>query len=63
MVKVGWNYGRKDKCPICLDADDKQSHLLECKYNYDLKLHMTRLEEAIRRREVILEELKDTESI
>ena len=30
MVKVGWNYGDKGKCPICLEEDDTQRHLLEC---------------------------------
>ena len=31
MIKVGWNYGNKDRCPICLQADDTQTHVLECK--------------------------------
>ena len=63
MVKVGWNYGKKDKCPICSNADDTQSHLLECKdlnddvpKSDDITSHMMRLEKAIRRREVILDE-------
>ncbi len=30
MIKVGYNYGRKDKCPICSEADDTQQHLLIC---------------------------------
>ena len=30
MIEVGWNYGRKDKCPLCLNHDDTQAHLLEC---------------------------------
>ena len=34
MIKVGWNYGEKVKCPICLQVDDTQIHLLECQ-----KLH------------------------
>lgn len=72
MVKVGWNYGNKVQCPICSDADDTQSHLLECDglkndtspticdiEDYDLKSHMLKLQAAIRRREVILDE-RDT---
>ena len=30
MIKVGWNYGRKEKCPICFDAEDTQAHILQC---------------------------------
>ena len=30
MIKVGYNYGSKDKCPICSEADDTQQHLLIC---------------------------------
>ena len=30
MVRVGWNYGKKETCPICSGAEDTQSHLLEC---------------------------------
>ena len=30
MVKVGWNFGVKSKCPLCMDAEDKQDHLLNC---------------------------------
>ena len=70
MVKVGWNYGKKEQCPICSSADDTQSHLLECdglkikdsastdcsNDTYDLNSHMLRLQAAIRRREVILDE-------
>ena len=71
MIKVGWNYGEKGMCPICLDENDTQSHLLECKElnninnlaeladdseQYDLTKHMKQLEAAIRKREVILEE-------
>ena len=69
MVKVGWNYGKKEKCPICSNGDDTQSHLLECEElnahppNSDpdndtnnMERYMTRLETAIRRREIILEE-------
>ena len=73
MVKVGWNYGNKVQCPICSDADDTQSHLLECdglkndtspttisdSEEYSLKSHMLKLQAAIRRREVILDE-RDT---
>ena len=72
MIKVGWNYGNKVQCPICSDADDTQSHLLECDglkndtsptasdiEDYDLKSHMINLQAAIRRREVILDE-RDT---
>lgn len=33
MVKVGWNYGNKVKCPLCQpsEAEDTQEHLLVCK--------------------------------
>ena len=73
MIKVGWNYGKKESCPICLQADDTQNHLLECTYlndantmtdcdlnrnNYNLTQHMKRLEVAIRKRDIILEERK-----
>ena len=68
MVDVGWNFGRKEKCPICMEADDTQSHLLYCdELNgpnmthctsdvdlYDLNTHMKQVENAVRRREVIL---------
>ena len=69
MVKVGWNYGKKEKCPICSSSDDTQSHLLDCDElnahspNSDpdndtsnMIRHMTSLETAIRRREIILDE-------
>ena len=39
MIKVGWNYGEKVKCPICLEVDDTQIHLLEWqKLNHPDKL-------------------------
>ena len=77
MIKVGWNYGKKGKCPICSDSDDTQSHLLECNAlktsepassgdadkEYNLALHMRRLEAAIRKREVILEEREKSEML
>jgi exonuclease III len=90
MIKVGWNYGTKQKCPICLIGEDTQTHLLECRelngcnnrdedndnndddndndYNnqnknkpnnniYNPSKHMLRrLEAALRKREVILEQ-------
>ena len=74
MIKVGWNYGEKGKCPVCFDEDDTQSHLLECNElheseklptydntsdHYNLTEHMKQLEAAIRKREVILEERSD----
>ena len=79
MVKVGWNYGVKEQCPICLNADDTQSHLLVCEElnrdydmnysdkrdSYDLTEHMMRLEAAIRKRTIVLDErnsAKDDES-
>ena len=31
MIKVGWNYGNKLKCPICQIGDDTQNHLFQCK--------------------------------
>ena len=77
MIRVGWNYGKKGKCPICSDSDDTQSHLLECNAlktsepansggadkEYNLALHMRRLEAAIRKREVILEEREKSEML
>ena len=30
MGRVGWNYGKKETCPICSGAEDTQNHLLEC---------------------------------
>ena len=31
MVKVGWNYGQKELCPLCSTAaDDTQEHLFYC---------------------------------
>ena len=67
MVKVGWNYGVKSKCPLCQDEEDRQEHLLTCKkINTSDELNnlvdanhdgfLKRLETAIRRRELILEE-------
>ena len=69
MMKVGWNYGKKEKCPICSSDDDTQSHLLDCDElnahspisdpnNNTCKLaqHMKRIETAIRKREIILDE-------
>ena len=31
MIKVGWNYGVKEQCPLCQNADDTQDHLFHCK--------------------------------
>ena len=92
MIKVGWNYGNKQKCPICKINDDTQYHLFECQELNDchnmsseqncdsdcdnnisnkntkntnkpdnntinLPKHMLmKLETALRRREVILEQ-------
>jgi hypothetical protein len=32
MIKVGWNYGNKTKCPMCTEFDDDQNHLFNCPY-------------------------------
>ena len=73
MVRVGWNYGQKELCPLCCRSDDTQEHLFYCtsistdsdsdltnnnnaSNNYNLKHHIKRLETAIRKREIILEE-------
>ena len=75
MVKVGWNFGQKELCPLCGTADDTQDHLFHCKSiltdcdrdwtdknnnneynNYNLEQHIKRLETAIRKREILLEE-------
>ena len=80
MIQVGWNYGKKESCPICLQANDTQNHLIECTFlndkntatnydieknnNYNLTQHMIRLEAAIRKREIILEERqKQTDTV
>ena len=78
MIKVGWNYGKKEKCPLCLQADDTQNHLLDCKRlkdndmtatnsnenleQYSQNAHMKQLEKAIRRREIIAENGKEATS-
>ena len=69
MIRVGWNYGVKEKCPLCLKADDTQTHLLQCEElkndsinydhsydKYDLTEHMRSLDAAIRKREIILDD-------
>ena len=69
MTKVGWNYGAKNKCPLCSVADDTQEHILSCSKlcpdsmtddcDFDLnnfEPHIKNLEAAIRRRETALEE-------
>ena len=31
MTKVGYNYGRKEQCPVCVSGKpDQQQHLLTC---------------------------------
>ena len=76
MIKVGWNYGQKELCPLCADADDTQDHLLYCRNiadncdndwtdngnnnnKYNIEQHIKRLETAIRKREIALEEKAD----
>ena len=74
MVKVGWNFGQKELCPLCVSEDDTQDHLFHCRSisidydsdwtdnnnnncnNYNLEQHIKRLEMAIRKREIALEE-------
>jgi hypothetical protein len=74
MVNVGWNYGDKRKCPLCNEADDTQEHVLLCqkinidKPSYELNdisdlTFLKFVEKALRRREVLLENLeKDSSS-
>ena len=31
MVKVGWNFGQKQLCPLCVSEDDTQDHLFHCR--------------------------------
>ena len=80
MVKVGWNFGQKEACPLCCNGDDTQDHLFYCESifagcdvdwtdqnnnnnnNYDLEQHIKRLETAIRKREIIMEERAKQES-
>ena len=74
MIKVGWNYGEKEKCPICLEEDDTQTHLLECSSlnspslppptsddSYSLLNHMKDVDAAIRRREIVMEQRKNAD--
>ena len=71
MVGVGWNFGQKELCPLCFSSDNTHEHLLYCSSiftdcgndynynacnNYNLKHHITRLETAVRKREIIIEE-------
>ena len=80
MIRVGFNYGDKGKCPLCTNANDDQQHLFRCpeltndndtqyteialnsdntNANSDWDIISTtikRLQKAIRRREVIVEE-------
>ena len=69
MVKVGWNYGAKNLCPLCSVADDTQEHILSCpKLCSDcmtddsdvninnLEQHIKIIETAIRSREIALDE-------
>ena len=30
MVSVGFNFGKKQKCKMCLNGDDDQLHLIQC---------------------------------
>ena len=30
MINVGSNFGRQNKCPICLTGEDSQEHLFNC---------------------------------
>ena len=81
MIKVGYNYGKREKCPLCADSNDDQQHLFNCPEldnnstqthnefilnadnsnytdtNWDVTYtSLMRLEKAIRKREIILEE-------
>ena len=80
MIRVGFNYGDKGKCPLCTNANDDQQHLSRCpeltndndtqyteialnsdntNANSDwdtISTTIKRLQKAIRRREVIVEE-------
>ena len=81
MIKVGWNFGSKTKCPLCSEVDDNQNHLFDCPNltdnidalttnliidNQDSNIDnsdwdsiyktLKRLEKAIRKRDVLLEE-------
>ena len=69
MVKVGWNYGNKVKCPLCQpsEAEDTQEHLLVCKKLYVMEdschegstthddAFFKRLERVVRKREKMTE--------
>ena len=30
MINVGYNYGRKDQCPLCKIGENDQQHLFQC---------------------------------
>ena len=71
MIKVGWNYGQKEQCPLCHKADDTQDHLFYCENlnddcdetdydknntTYNIQNHINKLEITIRKREKLMEE-------
>ena len=66
MIKVSWNFGKKVKCLICQIDDDTQEHLLVCpglitskfdNESADVARRMMDLERALRKREILSEEL------
>ena len=73
MVKVGWNFGAKEKCPLCQKADDDQNHLLVCEkldvirtehYESDTEPSFFReVEKRIRKREILLTHEKTQNTI
>ena len=70
---MGWNYGVKQSCPLCLDHDDTQEHLLNCliinsrpvSINLDNNTHilheqMKKLQTSIRKRKILLNKKSKT---
>ena len=63
MVKVGWNFGNKSKCPLCNEVDDTQEHLLECSKIRTKELNPGGAEESEPCLEIIEAALRQRESL
>jgi hypothetical protein len=68
MIRVGWNYGKREACPFCEEEEDRQEHLLTCSHlntpeergtSVNFSGLVVRLETALRRREMLLERNTD----
>ena len=60
-INVKQNIGMKDaKCPLCLEADDTQYHLLTCvKLSTPQPWNIESVVQALRQREIIIEKEKE----